>query len=221
MEFTKSLKWSNFMVMVERVSSKLLLKLVIVAVSVVPMWGQSVFRDGMVWNTEVGQLFRHGGEFVYILDGDTLVGKDKGLKLFCIKNGDTENRHLVAIIRSDRDKVFFLSGHDPNKWTLMYDFSLTPGKGCWVGTISSFGASDVSPKLSYVRCKEIVKDGESGEYEVMMMEEPYEGRDCVGVWIKGVGGIQGILSNNGFCLDGRNSMLKEVSCGDRILYMDR
>ncbi len=197
------------------------LKLVIVTVSSVSMWGQSVFRDGMVWNTEVGRLFRHGGEFVYILDGDTLVGKDKGLKLFCIKNGDTKDRHLVAIIRSDRDKVFFLSGHDQKKWTLMYDFSLKPGEGCWVGTVSSLGAFDVSPKLSYVRCKEIVKGEEYGEYSVMVMEEPYEGDDCIGLWIKDVGGIQGILSNNGFCLDGRNSMLKKVSCGDRILFMNK
>lgn len=196
---------------------KLLLASVI-AMSAQTAWGQNVFREGMIWKTETGNLSRRHMELAYILDGDTLIGKTHALKLYCIKDGDTARRELRAIIRTERDKVYYLSGSKRKKWILLYDFSLKPGEGCHVGTIPPSGSMESTPKTTYVRCKRLIKSGESGEYTVMIMEEPFEGNDCIGRWIKGIGGIQGILVNNGFCLDGRNTTLRQVTCGDSTLY---
>lgn len=148
------------------------------------------------------------------LDGDTVVNGMSALKMYeTYKNGA---RKLFSIIRTEREKVYFQSYNGSTDWTLLYDFGLKEGEGCYVGTIDTHWTIKEAPIITYVKCIGITADEQYEGMETMTMIEyinPEEdGVQTTGTWIKGLGSPRGCTANNYFDVVGRSSQLIIAVC---------
>jgi len=181
---------------------------------------QNYFADGMTWKAMVGGT--QDPEFnptleTTTIDGDTIVGGQQALKMYqsC---GDADNE-LVAIVRTEGDKVFFRDENSATGWSLCYDFGLETGEGCYIKSIGS-------PHIStYIKCVGICDDPEYNGWAVMELEE-YEDETCAielgkGKWLRGLCSSIGVTRNNRLEMDGIGAwVVIEVSNGKQLLYQN-
>ena len=182
--------------------------------------GENFVKDGMEWRTEIHGTHDPSSPFVestYFLKGDTVVDGLNAVKMYNTRNGETK---LITVIRTDGDKVYFKNNPITSVWTLLYDFGLKVGEGCYVGMISSgWNATDLDPYTSYVKCTGY---GELEGRSTILLEEYStdlcEGISAKGTWLNGIGSPRGVTFSNGFDIDGVGSRLIEASLGGDILY---
>ncbi len=73
---------------------------------------QGYFKDGMRWESCLSAVMVPPVEpafETFMLDGDTLVGGVKAMKMY-VENDKTPGRELVAVVRTDGDRVLFRNG---------------------------------------------------------------------------------------------------------------
>lgn len=182
---------------------------------------QDYFKDGMEWVQCVSGMHEPNPVTVVetvTLDGDTVVDGMDALKMW-VTNDKTQVRELVAVVRTEGDRVLFRNGAVTDGWRLMYDFGLQPGEGCYVYNVSD------NLTRTYVKCVE-VRQGACGGLDAMELEEydaePQSRGDgrlhSTGTWIRGLGSTRGVTWNNRFGVDGAGGMLLEASCGGEVVY---
>lgn len=182
---------------------------------------QGYFKDGMRWESCLSAVMVPPVEpafETFMLDGDTLVGGVEALKMY-VQNDYTPGRELVAVVRTEGDRVLFRNVAVTDGWRLMYDFGLQPGEGCYVYNVSD------SLTRTYVKCVE-VREGVYDGLDAIDLEEydaePQSSGDGYlysdGTWIRGVGSLFGVTWNNRFGVDGVGGMLLEASLDGEVVY---
>ncbi len=183
--------------------------------------GQTYFKDGMEWVTRLNGTHAPKPVFVHetiALEGDTLVGGMPALKMFCTNDTDGQ-RTLIAVIRTEGEKVYFKTAAYSDEWYLMYDFGLQPGEGCYVYYLPRH-ANDLYK--SYIKCVGEADNSEYGGWAAMRLEE-YPSDACEqlygsGVWLKGLGCPNGVVENTRFEDDGGGRLLLEAAYNGRTIY---
>lgn len=185
---------------------------------------QNYFKDGTKWVTQTSGTHNPTPTFTLettTIEGDTIVNGQKALKMFTSNDTD-KSRKLIAVIRTDGDKVYFRNSQNNNEWYLLYDFGLTVGQGCYVYSIPHPENATNIPQKTYIKCTELKNDSQYNGWETMIVEE-YETESYdvflgTGTWIKGLASIQGVIENNMFDMDGIGSQLLEASSNGQIIY---
>lgn len=183
------------------------------------------FQDGMKWTMRVYSSTTPEGVSAIetvMLDGVTETDGCKVAKLYASSDLSDCEPTLVALVRTEGERVYFRSSSDSDEWYLMYDFGLNPGEGCYVYTINGTWDYPSAPIRSYVKCVGTVDDGDYCGWEAMSLEQ-YDSDVCEmlvgkGIWLKGLCSTAGVINNSLFEADGRKSVLWEASCGAKILY---
>lgn len=119
---------------------------------------QDYFKDGMEWVQCVSGTHEPNPVTVVetvTLDGDTVVDGMDALKMW-VTNDKTQVRELVAVVRTEGDRVLFRNGAVTDGWRLMYDFGLQPGEGCYVCNVSD------NLTRTYVKCVEVRQGAVAG-----------------------------------------------------------
>lgn len=186
------------------------------------MNAQTFFKEGTSWKTE-----RWNSEFdpkihiqIVSLDGTETIDGYASMKMYSEYENDATSRKLVAYIRTDGDKVFFMNPETKSKaWYLMYDFGLKAGEGCYVYSCE-FTNAEGEPLRSYVMYTG-TNTTESG-LTAMEVKEYYDETcdEYLGSekWLKGLASTRGVLLNSSFALDGIGSSLLECSNNNTLLY---
>lgn len=187
------------------------------------MNAQTFFKEGTSWKTE-----RWNMEFdpkihiqIVSLDGTETIDGYASMKMYSEYENDATSRKLVAYIRTDGDKVFFMNPETKSKaWYLMYDFGLKAGEGCYVYSCE-FTNAEGEPLRSYVMYTG-TNTTESGLTAMEVKEycdetcNEYFGSEK---WLKGLASSRGVLLNSSFALDGMgSSLLLESSNNNTLLY---
>ena len=186
------------------------------------MNAQTFFKEGTSWKTE-----RWNSEFdpkihiqIVSLDGTETIDGYASMKMYSEYENDATSRKLVAYIRTDGDKVFFMNPETKSKaWYLMYDFGLKAGEGCYVYSCE-FTNAEGEPLRSYVMYTG-TNTTESGLTAMEVKEywdetcDEYLGSEK---WLKGLASTRGVLLNSLFGLDGIGSSLLECSNNNTLLY---
>ena len=131
---------------------KLKTTMLVLAFAPALMNAQTFFKEGTSWKTE-----RWNSEFdpkihiqIVSLDGTETIDGYTSMKMYSEYENDATSRKLVAYIRTDGDKVFFMNPETKSKaWYLMYDFGLKAGEGCYVYSCE-FTNAEGEPLRSYV-----------------------------------------------------------------------
>lgn len=203
---------------------KLILILIIIISLPLSAIAQNYFKDGTKWVTQTNGTHNPTPTFTLettTIEGDTIVNGHNALKMFTSNDTDKSFK-LMAVIRTDGDKVYFRNRQDNDEWYLLYDFGLTVGQGCYVySMLYPDNATDL-PKKTYIKCTELKNDSQYNGWGTMIVEE-YETESCdvflgTGTWIKGLASIKGVIENNMFDMDGRGSQLLEASSNGQVIY---
>lgn len=179
----------------------LLIFSVIVALVLSACRSVNAYVDGSLWNGHVDEPSAQWTtyEFNFILEGDTVVGDNKYLKLWSVMH-DVEKKELYysgALLSID-DKVYYLpKGYETD--FLIFDFDIKPGDKFKVYP-GEFPYERKVPDLVSMVCvdkRKVVSCGKT--YDVF--EVAYENAkgqpilSDVGIWIKGIGTYQGPIEN--------------------------
>lgn len=188
-----------------------------------PVNGQSLYKDGMTWDTYVGGTHDPYGEETLRTVTLEQSSIDDCFKVYSSYE-DQEGKTFVCLLKTEGKKVYFKKNEtESGEWYLMYDFGLIPGEGCFVYNPEwSFKynpeTGEYQPQGSYVECVAIEPDA---EWPVMVMDEPKEDPSnfrMKGFWIQGLSSMSGLLWNNGFNMIGGWSHLSKVTCDGKVLY---
>ena len=206
------------MLMAMKIKSIILLILVFIPLL---LNGQSHFTDGMKWRTQI--YGTHEPEAVESIEVVTIEKTldDNCFNMYRSYEDNTSEQELIAIIKKEESKVYFKpNGFNSSEWYLLYDFSLKPGKGCFIYNPLAF-SKDSEPYKTYVKCIDI-EENFNEDWNLLRLEE-YEDDSCLnflgnGSWIIGLSSLNGILYNNRFEVDGFSSKLLDVSDYEKILY---
>lgn len=179
-------------------------------------------QDGMSWVIEVyGTQDSIPEETIKTIDINGAIDIDgiTSLQMYETTNNDLSTRQLIAYIRTEGDKVFFKRADAiSEEWNLMYDFGLNIGDGCYVCDLGM-------QRRTYVKCINI--DNNNAQYgglETLTLVEYYDNGYCqdyqlsTGVWLKGIGSVNGIIYNNFFEYDGGSSRLISATYDGKSIY---
>lgn len=186
------------------------------------MNAQTFFTVGTSWKTELWNMEPDPKIYIQIvsLDGTETIDGYTSMKMYSEYENDATSRKLVAYIRTNGDKVFFMNPETKTKaWYLMYDFGLKAGEGCYVYSCECTNAEG-EPLRSYVMYTG-TNTTESG-LTAMELKEYYDETcdEYLGSekWLKGLASTRGVLLNCSFGLDGMGSNLLECSNNNTLLY---
>lgn len=194
-----------------------------IIVSILPIMGQSYFKDGAEWKTMRTSTTtpndpRDYLEFCILSDASMKDGN--GFNVYEKNSGDSGS--WICQIKEIDNRVYFYDEKSDN-WFLMYDFNLKKGDCISVYT-PVFDLNNDKIKCTYLKCvrEEIYDDGGT-PWPALILEEyvdsNYEGWHGEGVWLIGLGAINGLLENCGYnYLDGMGSKLYEVVCDNEVVY---
>lgn len=152
----------------------------------------------------------------HFIDCEESVNGQTFLKLFKRTAGDAAQQQALLFVEGE--KVYFCNSSTDTELKLMYDFSLTPGQGCYVQSIEYPG------KSVYLYCEEIIQDERYPGWEVMKMEEYSQDSDVSfgqNLWLKGLCSTAGLTMNVHASIDGVGSQLREVRKGEQVLYSNK
>lgn len=201
---------------------KLKTTMLVLAFAPTLMNAQTFFTVGTSWKTELWNMEPDPKIYIQIvsLDGTETIDGYTSMKMYSEYENDATSRKLVAYIRTNGDKVFFMNPETKTKaWYLMYDFGLKAGEGCYVYSCEVMNAEG-EPRRSYVMYTG-TNTTESG-LTAMELKEYYDETcdEYLGSekWLKGLASTRGVLLNCSFGLDGMGSNLLECSNNNTLLY---
>lgn len=131
---------------------KLKTTMLVLAFAPTLMNAQTFFKEGTSWKTELWNMEPDPKIYIQIvsLDGTETIDGYTSMKMYSEYENDATSRKLVAYIRTNGDKVFFMNPETKTKaWYLMYDFGLKAGEGCYVYSCEVMNAEG-EPRRSYV-----------------------------------------------------------------------
>lgn len=131
---------------------KLKTTMLVLAFAPTLMNAQTFFKEGTSWKTELWNMEPDPKIYIQIvsLDGTETIDGYTSMKMYSEYENDATSRKLVAYIRTNGDKVFFMNPETKTKaWYLMYDFGLKAGEGCYVYSCECTNAEG-EPLRSYV-----------------------------------------------------------------------
>lgn len=187
----------------------------------VPINAQLYFQDGMKWITKIFS----SSSFYPISFDQTVEYNTIEINPNCevgLLTWASAGVSKDLIIKKENEQIFFRDKNNEEIWYLFYDFSLTPGEGCYVFSPISFD-SEGMPYKTYIQCMEIKEnDREYDNWTTMYLYE-YENENLTsypekGVWIKNLSSANGVLQNSRFNLDGGSSKLIIAVLNDNIIY---
>lgn len=132
---------------------KLKTTMLVLAFAPTLMNAQTFFTVGTSWKTELWNMEPDPKIYIQIvsLDGTETIDGYTSMKMYSEYENDATSRKLVAYIRTNGDKVFFMNPETKTKaWYLMYDFGLKAGEGCYVYSCEVMNAGRTTQKLRYV-----------------------------------------------------------------------
>lgn len=149
---------------------------------------------------------------------------DSLLSLYSYHDEPESKPVFIAYIKTEGEKVFFNQYEDSSpRWYLMYDFGLKPGEGCYIYRPLNYNLKRPRrPVREYMVCKDILRDEENPEWEIMDMvvyedETDREISDSVR-WIKGLSSEKGVDMNNPFLLAGGGGTVIAVLDNGYLIY---
>lgn len=181
-------------------------------------FAQSNFEEGMRWS-EIGYgthtPYPEFSTSNFVIKGDTVSNGARALKLYA--NEGVGSYHLVTLLKQEGSKIYFQSNSKAKDWTLMYDFDLKPGEGCYVASPSYHWSDSYVPRTTYVKCSETGFHEKFDNLACLSIEE-YADDSCAeflgkGYWLTGIGSVNGLLKNCGFGNIGATSKLIFASNG--------
>lgn len=203
-------------------------KLILWLLLIFPLCGnaQVYFQEGMEWTVSVeGTQTPEGVQRTqYVSAQKCIDGENPVIGLFEL-NGHTDlEPQLRVYVKTEGDKVYFkFPNAESDEWYLMYNFGLKPGESCYV--YYPWQPTDESlPQCSLMKCVNIVKDDNYGDWEVMIMEERTDKNGNLsdytssGIWLKGLCSENGVLYNMLFEMDGIGTRLINASFQGEEIY---
>ena len=187
-----------------------------------PTWQSSYFIPGAKWLTEYTNTTNPKPDYSYqevILtkNGDEWLLESRNV------NSLTEGMKVVAVVRTEGNKVFFrLPSDNGDNWYLMYDFGLKVGDGNYFYN-PEWLTSEGMPTTSYLVCTEKTRwNKKYNMWDTMTLQE-YDDENLnlhygSGTWIRGLGSVNGFFENIGFERDGRGGTLIEASVDGDVIY---
>lgn len=187
-------------------------------------FGQNYFKDGVRWIMLESFLDngvpKNGFSSTYLCKAPN----DSLLSLYSYHDEPESKPVFIAYIKTEGEKVFFNQYEDSSpRWYLMYDFGLKPGEGCYIYRPLNYNLKRPRrPVREYMVCKDILRDEENPEWEIMDMvvyedENDREISDK-GCWIKGLSSENDVSMSNAFHLDGGRSELIAVFDNGELIY---
>ncbi len=203
-------------------------KLILWLLLIFPLFGnaQVYFQEGMEWTVSVeGTQTPEGVQRTqYVSAQKCIDGENPVIGLFEL-NGHTDlEPQLRVYVKTEGDKVYFkFPDAESDEWYLMYNFGLKPGESCYV--YYPWQPTDESlPQCSLMKCVDIVKDDNYGDWDVMIMEERKDENGNLsdytssGIWLKGLCSENGVLYNMLFEMDGMGTQLINASFQGKEIY---
>lgn len=193
------------------------------------MFGQNIFTDGTVWNVKRAYA---GGvpeekttqDIEYRLSKIESETETGVFNLNQDQTIDGEESVVVCRIKEDDNRVYFQQDFS-DEWKMLYDFNLElDGKTCVYMPTFDIWTSVEGRECVYVKC---VGDGIietiGREWPILYIDEysdpDYKRFMGSGIWIKGIGSINGLIENCRFnYIMGMGSVLAEVICNEEVVY---
>lgn len=202
---------------------RVLILIASIVMSILPVIGQTYFKDGTEWKTMRTSTTtpndpREYKEF-YILS-DTSIKDGNCFNVYDKSGGEAGSR--ICQIKVNDNRVYFYDEKSDN-WLLMYDFNLKEGDSISVYT-PVFDLNNDKIECTYLKCvREETYEDDGTPWPALILEgyldSNYETCYGEGVWLIGLGAINGLLENCRYNnLDGIGSKLYEVVCDNEVIY---
>lgn len=202
---------------------RVLILIASIVMSILPIMGQTYFKDGTEWktlrtSTTTPDDPRYYQEFSILSDASIKDGN--GFNLY-EKSGDEAGVQICQIKVND-NRVYFYDEKSDN-WLLMYDFNVKKGDCISVYT-PVFDWNNEEIQCTYLKCigEENYEDNGT-QWPALRFEEYEDSKNekyiGEGIWLKGLGSVTGLLENcrfYEFC--GMGSKLYEVVCDNEVIY---
>ena len=194
------------------------------------------FQDGMEWicnEYATTDPYDQGPWLTKIwIDGEAEVDGVKALKVYKQNYVFDDAPRFVTYIRVDGDRVLFLNTKSATEWSLLYDFGLDNGDleyfftpACnweWLPNkvpmrLLCKGVSEYPLNPDYIQMEVVDRS-----FDMIEMQEEGSEVDLdymeTGIWLKGLGSVDGPLSNIQFNVLGVSSILVEASLDGKVVF---
>lgn len=176
---------------------------------------KNYFRNGMKWvyASHGSYPFENPTYVTLELDGDTVIGDMRALKLWEVKIGeDVTRRSLQSVIRTEGDKVYYLSVWNTQNWSLLYDFN--PETDCKFQIVNPYQNLE-DAMLKYQAGSDMFEIWRTGNIEYNSMY----GCDAIPLKMTRFGNANDNLADRGYWLDGIGSyagVMQPTLCFDGV-----
>ena len=182
------------------------------------------FEEGMKWDIKYYHCMPDEEDEIKQITADESVATEEGNLVRL--NGCNIYPDIDTILVLVRDgKVYFQYPEgDDGQWYLLYDFTLSPGEGCYI--YSPKRREDNVPYATYIKCVGIQeRNPEYDNWDTMEIEVAYFTNigDLFekGIWIRGLCSELGLFANMEFGWDGGGTNLWEAWLGEECIYKSR